>query len=100
MSLDGLPATAENPETSLVVEAGDLSVLFHDNTDSPRTLSGLQSLFNRQDSPDFDAFDPGSRGSSAGLNFEHIISSHQDPANKFAPRHGRYALHTLDVADR
>jgi hypothetical protein len=79
------------------IDVGDLSVLFRDNSDSPRTLSGVQSLFHRIHSPDFDAFDPQGQGSSAGLNFEHIISGHPDRANKFTPRHGPYTLHRIDA---
>ena len=74
------------------VEHGDLTVLFRDNSQSPAVLSGADALFNRRDAPDFDAFDPDSPGSSAGLNFEHIIAGHASPNNRFMPRHHRYVL--------
>ncbi len=75
------------------VEHGDLRVLFRDNSQSPRVLSGADALFNRRDAADFDAFDPDSPGASAGLNFEHIIAGHSSPDNQFAPRHHEYALY-------
>src|SRR5262249_22096524 len=62
------------------------------NSKSPRVLSGVDSLVNVRDAPGFDAFDPDSRGASAGLNFEHIISGHRNANNKFTPRSGRYTL--------
>lgn len=74
------------------IEHGDLKVLFRDNSQSPRVLSGADSLENRRDAPGFDAFDPDSPGASAGLNFEHIIAGHASPDNKFMPRHHKYAL--------
>ena len=52
-------------------------------------------MFNIKHAAGFDAFDPDTRGASAGLNFEHIISGHENPNNKFTPRHGRYTLHKL-----
>ena len=75
------------------VEHGDLKVLFRDNSQSPRVLSGADQLFNRRHAGDFDAFDPDSPGASAGLNFEHIIAGHSSPNNPFTPRHHRYALY-------
>jgi hypothetical protein len=84
-----LPAAVE----TAVIEAGDLKILFRDNSQSPKVLGGLDSLFHTKHAPDFDAFDPEGRGSSAGLNFEHIISGHKNPHNKFTPRSGRYTLH-------
>lgn len=89
-------AIAEEPVETVTISADDLSVLFRDNSESPGLLSGLQSLFNTRHAAGFDAYDPDGKGSSAGLNFEHIISGHSDPANKFTPRHGRYTLHRLD----
>ncbi len=77
------------------IRQGDLDVLFRDNSESPKVLSGVQSLFNVKDAPGFDAYDPDSPGASAGLNFEHIISGHESPYNKFTPRHGRYTLHRV-----
>jgi hypothetical protein len=77
------------------VEVGDLQALLRDNADSPRVLSGVDELFNVRDAPGFDAFDPEGAGASAGLNFEHIIAGHANPANMFAPRHGRYGLREL-----
>lgn len=55
------------------VEAGELAVTFRDNTDSPKILSGVDRLIHRTAAPEFDAFDPHDPGSSAGLNFEHIM---------------------------
>src|SRR5690606_17641380 len=40
------------------IEAGELSVLFRDNSASPGILSGIQSLFNVRQAPGYDAFDP------------------------------------------
>ncbi len=77
------------------IERGELSVVFRDNSRSPQELSGLDALFNLRHAPNYDAFDPETRGASAGLNFEHIISGHRSPKNKFTPRHGRYTLHEL-----
>jgi len=74
------------------LERGDLQVLFRDNSQSPRVLSGVDALFSRE-AKDFDAFDPDSAGASAGLNFEHIIAGHSAPENRFAPRHHRYSLY-------
>jgi hypothetical protein len=80
------------PVTNATISEGDLKVTFRDNSQSPKVLSGLASLVNQRDAPNFDAFDPDSPGASAGLNFEHIISGHKYPHNAFAPRHGKYAL--------
>ncbi|MDP7014327.1 MAG: hypothetical protein QGG36_00865 [Pirellulaceae bacterium] len=77
------------------IKAGELAALFRDNSQSPRVLSGVQSLFNVKHTPRFDAYDPDGKGSSAGLNYEHIISGHKNPDNKFTPRSGRYTLHRL-----
>ena len=41
------------------LERGDLKVVFRDNSQSPRVLSGVDALFNRH-APEFDAFDPDS----------------------------------------
>lgn len=80
------------------IEVGALSVEFRDNADSPQLLSGVDRLFHTGHAPGFDAFDPHDPGSSAGLNFEHIISGHSDPANWFAPRNGPYRLYqTTDL---
>ena len=80
---------------SATIEHGELAVSFRDNSHSPQELSGVDALFNVKHAAGYDAFDPDTRGASAGLNFEHIISGHQNPNNKFAPRHGRYTLHKL-----
>ncbi|MBI3850701.1 MAG: hypothetical protein HY298_10585 [Verrucomicrobia bacterium] len=61
----------EKVETTEIVQ-GDLRVLFRDNSQSPRILSGVDSLFNTRAAKVFDAYDPDSPGASAGLNFEHI----------------------------
>jgi hypothetical protein len=87
---------AEESAKELAIQSGELAVVFRDNSESPQVLSGLQSLVNVEQAPGYDAFDPDGRGSSAGLNFEHIISGHSNPANKFTPRHGRYTLHRID----
>src|SRR5438552_3112103 len=86
---EGLPSP---PVQTLTIEQGNLSVLFRDNALSPGLLSGVDSLFDRADAPDFDAFDPDDRGASAGLNFEHVICGHSNSANAFTPRRGRYEL--------
>jgi len=80
---------------TLQLQRYNLSLLLRDNSLSPATLSGIDSLFNHHDAPEFDAFDPDGRGASAGLNFEHIICGHSNIANAFAPRHGRYDLYRL-----
>jgi hypothetical protein len=82
------------PVETLTISEGDLTVLFRDNSQSPRVLSGVDSLFHRQ-TPDFDAFDPNGQGSSAGLNFEHIICGHKNPNNAFTPRSGKFSLIAL-----
>jgi hypothetical protein len=81
------------PVATATIREGDLMATFRDNSQSPKVLSGLASLVNQKDAPNFDAFDPASPGASAGLNFEHIISGHKNPHNAFAPRHGTYTLH-------
>jgi len=82
-------------KTTVMITNGDLTVLFRDNSASPEILSGIQSLFNRKDASDFDAYDPDTRGASAGMNFEHIISGHRSQSNKFTPRQGKYDLFRL-----
>ena|SRR5438445_8022502 len=61
------------PVQTLTLQRGNISALLRDNALSPGLLSGIDSLFNRVDAPEFDAFDPDDRGASAGLNFEHVI---------------------------
>lgn len=80
---------------TLELQRGDLTALLRDNAQSPKILSGVDSLFNRKDAPGFDAFDPDDPGASAGLNFEHVICGHFNRANAFTPRKGRYDLHRL-----
>jgi hypothetical protein len=87
--------SVESTPATLDVRRGDLQIQFRDNLKSPRVLSGVDSLVNVRDAPGFDAFDPDGRGASAGLNFEHIISGHRNPNNKFTPRSGRYTLEVL-----
>ncbi len=96
LSPDAIVANDKKPVGSILAEHGDLSVLFRDNSESPKVLSGLQSLFNLKDADGYDAYDPSATGSSAGLNFEHIISGHNEERNKFTPRHGKYTLHRID----
>jgi hypothetical protein len=83
------------PVETVKIEKGDLSVLLRDNSRSPQTLSGLDALFHLEAARDFDAFDPDASGASAGLNFEHVISGHSNPANSFTPRRGKYELFRL-----
>ncbi len=85
------------PVQTLTIEKGNISVLLRDNALSPGLLSGLDSLFNRVDASEFDAFDPGDRGASAGLNFEHVICGQSNSFNAFSPRRGRYEL--FKIAD-
>ncbi|MCH2202500.1 MAG: hypothetical protein MK102_11065 [Fuerstiella sp.] len=91
------PTTAQEGESTSFIrlEHGELAVDFRDNSKSPSVLSGIDAMFNQTHSPEYDAYDPDTRGASAGLNFEHIISGHQSPHNKFTPRHGPYTLQTL-----
>lgn len=93
-SSDGL-ALVYPAESEILLENGDLRVLFKDNSESPLNLSGLQSLFNTSSAGDYDAFDPDTPRASAGINFEHIISGHDNQNNKFTPRKGRYLLYKL-----
>jgi hypothetical protein len=81
------------PLPSAKIECGDLVAEFLDNAQSPKILSGVDRLFHTKNAPDFDAFDPHDPPASAGLNYEHIISGHSDPANWFAPRNGPYRLY-------
>jgi hypothetical protein len=92
VSLVRAEETVWQPCKTATVEHGDLKVIFRDNSQSPRVLSGADALFNRRHATDFDAFDPDSPGASAGLNFEHIIAGHASPNNPFTPRHHNYAL--------
>src|SRR5262249_21650490 len=81
------------PIESTTITEGNLKVLLRNNSESPKVLSGLASLFHQKDAPTFDAIDPDSPGASAGLNFEHIISGHKNANNAFSPRHGKYPLY-------
>ena len=81
------------PVAAVTVKSGDLAVEFLDNAQSPQILSGVDRLFNLASAAEFDALDPHDPPASAGLNFEHIISGHSDPANWFAPRNGPYRLY-------
>ena len=90
-----LSAEEGDPMNPVTITEGQLKVVLRDNSNSPKVLSGVDELFHLHDAPDFDAFDPVSKGASAGLNFEHIISGHQNPHNAFAPRHGKFALSLL-----
>ena len=93
-----LPITvsAQAADETMTVEEGELSVLFRDNSASPTVLSGLQSLFYVKHADGIDAYDPDGTGTSAGLNFEHIISGHSNEHNMFTPRRGSYPLHRID----
>jgi hypothetical protein len=92
LGADGPPGM---PRETVEVRAGDLAVVVRDNSRSPRVLSGIDSLFNLRDAPQFDAYDPDGKGASAGLNFEHIISGHRNRKNAFTPRQGPYSLFAL-----
>ncbi|MCA9101459.1 MAG: hypothetical protein KDA63_09930 [Planctomycetales bacterium] len=98
-----LPAARATPPgervEAVTVRRGDLVVDFRDNAQSPALLSGIQSLRNLRHAANFDAYDPDGRGSSAGLNFEHIISGRSDEANRFSPRHGPYACYHVPDSD-
>ncbi len=83
-------------DETMSVNEGALAVLFRDNSQSPRVLSGLQSLVNVQDADGYDAFDPEGSSTSAGLNYEHIISGQKNEHNMFTPRQGSYTLHRID----
>lgn len=80
---------------TLTISEGDLKATFRDNSQSPKILSGVASLFNMRHAPGVNAFDPDGKGASAGLNFEHIICGHKNSSNAFTPRHGKYTLHQL-----
>jgi len=56
-STQAIDSQASEQKESLHIKAGDLSVIFRDNSQSPQTLSGLQSLFNVKHAPEYDAFD-------------------------------------------
>jgi len=73
----------------LELSAGDLRIAAWDNTYSPNRLSGIRSLLNLRDAPDYQAF-------RVALNFEHVISGHRRPMNEFSPRHGPYRLRKID----
>jgi hypothetical protein len=89
---DFLRATDETFVETATIADGDLHAVLRDNSNSPKILSGLDSLFHLRDAPDFDAFDPDSKGASAGLNFEHIICGHKNEHNAFTPRRGKFPL--------
>lgn len=85
---------ARSVETAAITK-GDLRVVLRDNSQSPKVLSGVDSLVNHYEAPDFDAFDPDPPNASAGLNFEHIISGHKNRSNSFTPRKGKFTLSVL-----
>ena len=91
LTTEGL--TQSEPVSEILLQSDTLRATIRDNSRSPGVLSGVQSLFHRHHAEAFDAYDPDTRGASAGLNFEHIISGHKNPANKFTPRHGIYRLY-------
>ena len=90
-----LHAQEDRDAKQVRMQQGSLSAVFRSNETSPVELSGIQTLINTEDAPGVDAFDPDTKGASAGLNFEHIISGHKSPNNKFTPRHGPYRLHVV-----
>jgi hypothetical protein len=51
LSLAGQEA---KPVTKATLTQGDLKVTFRDNSQSPRILSGLASLVNQRDAPNFE----------------------------------------------
>ena len=92
---NAIPPRAPRVE-SLEIDRGELAVRFRDNVRSPQVLSGVASLINTASAEGFNAFDPDTPGAAAGLNFEHISSSHRDRRNSFTPRRGKYGLYRLD----
>ncbi len=40
------------------IEKGEVAVVFRDNSESPRVLSGIDSLVNLKWAPDYDAYHP------------------------------------------
>ena len=64
---------ANDPVETATIAAGDLKVVFRDNTESPRVLSGLASLFNTKSAPDFDAFDPDTQGASGNEQEDGVV---------------------------
>ncbi len=92
-------AQPADPVETVALDVGNLSVTFRDNSRSPAVLSGIDRLVNTAEADGFDAMDPDGRGSSAGLNFEHIISGHRSIHNKFTPRHGLYQLYRSPEKD-
>jgi hypothetical protein len=75
---------------------GDLTATFADNGDSPHWLSGARSVVHGPTGAS--AFDTVKRW-SGGLNFEHLIAGHFDPANAFEPRRGWMGLSILPTGD-
>lgn len=94
----GLRADDVLPENVIELVEGNLKAVVRDNSESPKVLSGLDSLVHLAEAPDFDAFDPDSSGASAGLNFEHIISGHENSNNAFTPRKGKFSFAKRDDA--
>ena len=93
--LGDLGSQQEKAQT-VSMEHGNLKATFRDNSRSPNVyLSGVASLFNVKDAPDYNAYDPADGRASAGINFEHIISGHKNPNNSFTPRSGEYLLYRL-----
>lgn len=92
---DRLFAAEPSEESPKTIINGHLQAIFRDNAQSPKVLSGIDSLVHLQDAPAFDAFDPDTKGASAGLNFEHIISGHKNDQNAFSPRKGPFPLTAL-----
>jgi hypothetical protein len=90
----GPTTSAPSGTVPIRVELGELTASFTDNSERGR-LSGIDSLFSTQAPPGFDAFDPDTRGASAGMNFEHIICGHANSHNAFSPRQGPYHLTSL-----
>ena len=96
MAMVPFALSVQAEQKTITVDRGQLSVLFRDNSQSPTVLSGIQQLINVEHAKGIDAYDPHGSSTSAGLNFEHIISGHNDQHNMFTPRHGSYPLHRLD----
>jgi len=94
--IQNIQAPPVDPAAAVTLEHGNLKLVLKDNSNSPADLSGVDSLFNTKDAPEFDAFDPDSPGASAGLNFEHIILGYSSPLNRFVPRHHRYSLYPIE----
>lgn len=95
LTLGQTVAAGHAGDAAMTLEAAALRLVVRDNSQSPTVLGGIDSLVNIRDEPAFDAFDPDSKGASAGANFEHIIAGHRSEHNSFTPRRGKTRLERL-----